>query len=83
MFTRKDSGELGTCENSKGFWMAHHERESLARGPWHHENGEQQNVGGECLRGFWRWNRRQSLWESTELQAADTLPKNSKASKWQ
>jgi hypothetical protein len=40
---------------TKGFWMAHHERESLAGGPWHHENGEQQNVGeqnGECLRGF-------------------------------
>jgi hypothetical protein len=29
--------------------------ESLAGGPWHHENGEQQNVGeqnGECPRGF-------------------------------
>jgi hypothetical protein len=55
MFTWKDSGELGTCENNKGFWMAHHERESLAGGPWHHENGEQQNVGeqnGECPRGF-------------------------------
>jgi hypothetical protein len=43
MFIWKNSGELGTCENNKGFWMAHHERESLA-GPWHHEDGEQQNV---------------------------------------
>ncbi len=70
----------------QGFWMAHHERESLAGGPWHHENWEQQNVGkqnGECQEALWRWNRKQSLWESTELLSADTLPKNSKASKWQ
>jgi len=55
MFTRKDSGEVETCENNKGFRMAHYERESLAVGPWYHENGEQQNVGeqtGECPRGF-------------------------------
>ncbi|CAK9207297.1 unnamed protein product [Sphagnum troendelagicum] len=38
---------------------------------------------GSVREALWRWNRRQSLWESTELLSADTFPENSKASKWQ